>query len=133
MFLKDHLKDIYQKASIEKNYLMIENIINRWAHRFGIESLTELIVESQDQIRLIEEDQVKETHNQINLEFLENVQYEKVIDYNLKETRKSENTDIFDKDTFGKYKNKSENEIKELPLPNITNLRKWINNEKKAI
>ena len=60
MFLKDHLKYTYQKASFDKNHLMVENIINRWANRFGIESFNELFVKNQDQIKLIEEDQVEE-------------------------------------------------------------------------
>ncbi len=131
MFLKDHLKDTYQKASFDKNHLMVENIINRWAHRFGIESLNELCVNNQDQIKLIEEDQVKE--NQINLELLENVQYKEDIEFKSKETKRFNNTEIIDKDIYGSHKYKSEyKETEELPLPNINNLRKWINNDKKA-
>ena len=131
MFLKDHLKDTYQKASFDKNHLMVENIINRWAHRFGIESLNELCVNNQDQIKLIEEDQVKE--NQINLELLENVQYKEDIEFKSKETKRFNNTEIIDKDIYGSDKYKSEYiEREELPLPNINNLRKWINNDKKA-
>ena len=131
MFLKDHLKDTYQKASFDKNHLMVENIINRWAHRFGIESLNELFVKNQDQIKLIEEDQVKE--NQINLELLENVQYKEDIEFKSKETKRFNNTEIIDKDIYGSDKYKSEyKETEELPLPNINNLRKWINNNKKA-
>ena len=131
MFLKDHLKDTYQKASFDKNHLMVENIINRWAHRFGIESLNELCVNNQDQIKLIEEDQVKE--NQINLELLENVQYKEDIEFKSKETKRFNNTEIIDKDIYGSHKYKSEyKETEELPLPNINNLRKWINNNKKA-
>ena len=150
MFLKDHLKDTYQKASIDKNHLMLENIINVWAHRFGPDSLNELFVKNQDQFKLIEEDQAETSHNQINLElteedqveanqnqinleFLKNVQYEEEIEFKPKETKKSNNTEIIDKDISGSYKNESEYKDKEeLPLPNINNLRKWINNEKKA-
>lgn len=133
MFLKDHLKDTYQKASFDKNHLMVENIINRWAHRFGPESLNELFVKNQDQIKLIKKDQAGENENQNNLELLENVQYEEEINFKPKETKKLKNTEIIDKDIYGSYKNKSEfNKTEELPLPNIKNLRKWINNEKKA-
>ena len=150
MFLKDHLKDTYQKASFDNNHLMLENIINVWAHRFGPESLNELFVKNQDQFKLIEEDQAETSHNQINLElteedqveanqnqinleFLKNVQYEEEIEFKPKETKKSNNTEIIDKDISGSYKNESEYKDKEeLPLPNINNLRKWINNEKKA-
>jgi hypothetical protein len=150
MFLKDHLKDTYQKASFDKNHLMLENIINVWAHRFGPESLNELFVKNQDQFKLIEddqaetsqnqinlelteEDQVEVNQNQINLELLKNVEYEEEMEFKPKETKKSNNTEIIDKDIYGSYKNESEyKDTEELPLPNIKNLRKWINNEKKA-
>ena len=133
MFLKDHLKDTYQKASFDKNHLMLENIINVWAHRFGPESLNELFVKNQDQFKLTEEDHVEVNQNQINLELLKNVQYEEEIEFKPKETKTPNNTETIDKDIYGSYKNESEyKDIEELPLPNIKNLRKWINNEKKA-
>lgn len=133
MFLKDHLKDTYQKASFDNNHLMLENIINVWAHRFGPESLNELFVKNQDQFKLTEEDQVEANQNQINLELLKNVQYEEEIEFKPKETKTPNNTETIDKDIYGSYKNESEyKDTEELPLPNIKNLRKWINNEKKA-
>ena len=150
MFLKDHLKDTYQQASFDKNHLMLENIINVWAHRFGPETLNELCVKNQDQFKLIEddqaetsqnqinlelteEDQVEVNQNQINLELLKNVEYEEEIEFKSKETKKSNNTEIIDNDIYGSYKNESEyKDTEDLPLPNIKNLRKWINNEKKA-
>jgi len=133
MFLKDHLKDTYQKASFDNNHLMLENIINVWAHRFGPESLNELFVKNQDQFKLTEEDQVEASQNQINLELLKNVQYEEEIEFKPKETKTPNNTETIDKDIYGSYKNESEyKDTEELPLPNIKNLRKWINNEKKA-
>ena len=133
MFLKDHLKDTYQKASFDNNHLMLENIINVWAHRFGPESLNELFVKNQDQFKLTEEDQAEANQNQINLELLKNVQYEEEIEFKPKETITPNNTETIDKDIYGSYKNESEyKDTEELPLPNIKNLRKWINNEKKA-
>lgn len=133
MFLKDHLKDTYQKASFDNNHLMLENIINVWAHRFGPESLNELFVKNQDQFKLTEEDQAEENQNQINLELLKNVQYEEEIEFKPKETKTQNNTETIDKDIYGSYKNESEyKDTEELPLPNIKNLRKWINKEKKA-
>lgn len=133
MFLKDHLKDTYQKASFDNNHLMLENIINVWAHRFGPESLNELFVKNQDQFKLTEEDQEEANQNQINLELLKNVQYEEEIEFKPKETKTPNNTETIDKDIYGSYKNESEyKDTEELPLPNIKNLRKWINNEKKA-
>ncbi|MDC3094190.1 glycoprotein [Prochlorococcus sp. AH-716-M10] len=184
MFLKDHLKDTYQKASFDNNHLMLENIINVWAHRFGPESLNQLFVKNQNQFKLteedqaevsqnqinlelieedqaeanqnqinlelieedqaeanqnqinlelIEEDQAEANQNQINLELLKNVQYEEEIEFKPKETKTPNNTETIDKDIYGSYKNESEyKDTEELPLPNIKNLRKWINNEKKA-
>ena len=133
MFLKDHLKDTYQKASFDKNHLMLENIINVWAHRFGPESLNELFVKNQDRFKLTEEDQAEANQNQINLELLKNVQYEEETEFKPKETKTPNNTETIDKDIYGSYKNESEYKYaEELPLPNIKNLRKWINNEKKA-
>ena len=133
MSLKDHLKDTYQKASFDNNHLMLENIINVWAHRFGPESLNELFVKNQDQFKLTEEDQAEENQNQINLELSKNVQYKEEIEFKPKETKTQNNTETIDKDIYGSYKNESEyKDTEELPLPNIKNLRKWINNEKKA-
>ena len=133
MSLKDHLKDTYQKESFDNNHLMLENIINVWAHRFGPESLNELFVKNQDQFKLTEEDQAEENQNQINLELLKNVQYEEEIEFKPKETKTQNNTETIDKDIYGSYKNESEyKDTEELPLPNIKNLRKWINKEKKA-
>ena len=133
MSLKDHLKDTYQKESFDNNHLMLENIINVWAHRFGPESLNELFVKNQDQFKLTEEDQAEENQNQINLELLKNVQYKEEIEFKPKETKTQNNTETIDKDIYGSYKNESEyKDIEELPLPNIKNLRKWINKEKKA-
>ena len=133
MFLKDHLKDTYQKASFDNNHLMLENIINVWAHRFGPESLNELFIKNQINLELIEEDQSEVNQNQINLELLKNVQYEEEIEFKPKETKTPNNTETIDKDIYGSYKNESEyKDTEELPLPNIKNLRKWINNEKKA-
>ena len=133
MFLKDHLKDTYQKASFDNNHLMLENIINVWAHRFGPESLIELFIKNQNQFKLTEEDHVEANQNQINLELLKNVQYEEELEFKPKETKTLNNTESIDKDIYGSYKNESEyKDTEELPLPNIKNLRNWINNEKKA-
>ena len=113
MFLKDHLIDTYQKASLEKNSLIVENVINRWAHRFGIETITELVVKDQDQINL------------------ENVKHQREADFKSIEEKSTNITEILDEDIYESFENKY-NEKEELPLPNINNLRKWIKNEKKA-
>ena len=101
MSLKDHLKDTYQKESFDNNHLMLENIINVWAHRFGPESLNELFVKNQDQFKLTEEDQAEENQNQINLELLKNVQYKEEIEFKPKETKTQNNTETIDKDIYG--------------------------------
>ena len=133
MLLKNHLIEVFKKASSENNFLLKENIVLKWVHRFGIDSLNELFVKNQDQFKLIEEDQAEVSQNQINLELLKNIQYEEEIEFKPKKTKKSNNTETTDKDIYGSYKNKSEyKDTEELPLPNIKNLRKWINNEKKA-
>ena len=89
MFLKDHLKDTYQKASFDKNHSILENTVNKWAHRFGIESLDELIEENQEQINLKEEYQGEENQEQINLkeEYQEEENQEQI---NLKEEYQEE-------------------------------------------
>ena len=133
MFLKDHLKDIYQKASFDSNQLLLDHVINKWAHRFGVGSLNELIVKNQDQINLLEEAQSEENYNQINLESLKNVQHEEDIETTTNESGKPNNNQIINKDTYLAYKKKRENKnTEELPLPNINNLRKWIKKEKKV-
>ena len=109
MSLKDHLIDTYQKAFLEQNNLLLENVINRWAHRYGIETMNELEVknqdqikliekdqeeENQDQIKLIEKDQEEENQGQINLALLENVQNQKDIDFKSKEEKMTNKTEI---------------------------------------
>ena len=132
MFLKDHLIDTYQKASLEKNNPILESVINRWVHRFGIETINELVVKNQDQINLIE-DQEEENQDQISLGLLENVQHQKEIDFKSKEEKIINNTKIVNKNINESNKYDYKNiEKEELPLPNINNLRKWIKNEKKA-
>ena len=146
MFLKDHLIDTFQKASLEKNKSILENVINIWAHRFGIETINELVVKNQNQINLIEdqeeenqdqinliEDQEEENQNQINLTLFKNLQLQKEKDFKSKEEKITNNTEIVNKNINEAYKYDYKYiEKEELPLPNINNLRKWIKNEKKA-
>ena len=67
MLLKNHLIEVFKKASSENNILLKENIVLKWVHRFGIDSLNDLLIhsqvlreyqleeENQEQISLIEE------------------------------------------------------------------------------
>ena len=46
MLLKNHLIEIFKKASSENNILLKENIVLKWVHRFGIDSLKDLLIHS---------------------------------------------------------------------------------------
>ena len=60
------LIEFFIKASSENNFLLKENIVIKWVHRFGIDSLDDLLIhspvenenqheEEQEQISLIDE------------------------------------------------------------------------------
>ena len=67
MLLKNHLIEVFKKASLENNFLLKENVVLKWVHRFGIDSLNDLLIhsslqkenqleeENQEQISLIDE------------------------------------------------------------------------------
>ena len=143
MLLKNHLIEVFKKASSENNILLKENIVLKWVHRFGIDSLNDLLIhssalkefhheeENQEQITLIDENHEEENQEQIRLESFKTLE-------NLEETncesnylKISNNNQVFntkqDSNQINQY-------IKtpKLPLPNIKNLRKWINKDKKA-
>ncbi|MDA9692311.1 glycoprotein [Prochlorococcus sp. AH-736-N03] len=157
MLLKNHLIEVFKKASLENNFLLKENIVIKWVHRFGIDSLNDLLIQSpvqkknheeenQEQINLIDENHEEENQEQINLidenheeENQEQIRLEsfKTLE-NLEETnyesnylKISNNNQLFnsqqDSNQINKYIKTSK-----LPLPNIKNLRKWINKDKKA-
>ncbi len=127
MLLKKHLIEVFKKASLENNFLLKENIVLKWVHRFGIDSLNDLLIhssflkenkeENQEQISLIDEVTEKEKQEKISWE--------------LTDLQTSRPNEIISK-------NKDTNKIKQYtniqksPLPYIKNLRKWINNDKKA-
>ena len=46
MLLKNHLIEVFKKASSENNILLKENIVLKWVHRFGIDSLNDLLIHS---------------------------------------------------------------------------------------
>jgi len=46
MLLKNHLIEVFKKASSENNILLKENIVIKWVHRFGIDSLNDLLIHS---------------------------------------------------------------------------------------
>ena len=142
MLLKNHLIEVFKKASLENNFLLKENVVLKWVHRFGIDSLNDLLIhsspqkenqreeENQEQISLIDEVH-EENQEQIKLELsktFENIEETKMESDGLKTARNNEISS----------KNQNSNKINQftetpkLPLPYIKNLRKWINNDKKA-
>ena len=142
MLLKNHLIEVFKKASSENNILLKENIVLKWVHRFGIDSLNDLLIhspsqrenheeENQEQITLIDENHEEENQEQIRLESFKNFE-------NLEETncesnylKISNNNKVFDTKQDSNQINQYIKTPK-LPLPNIKNLRKWINKDKKA-
>ena len=136
MLLKNHLIEVFKKASLENNFLLKENVVLKWVHRFGIDSLNDLLIhsslqkENQEQISLIDE-MHEENQEQIKLELsktFENIEETKMESNGLENARSIEISS----------KNQNSNKINQftetpkLPLPYIKNLRKWINNDKKA-
>ena len=136
MLLKNHLIEVFKKASLENNFLLKENVVLKWVHRFGIDSLNDLLIysslqkENQEHISLID-DVHEENQEQIKLELsktFENIEETKIESNGLETARRNEISS----------KNQNSNKINQftktqkLPLPYIKNLRKWINNDKKA-
>ena len=142
MLLKNHLIEVFKQASLENNFLLKENVVLKWVHRFGIDSLNDLLIhsslqqenqreeENQEQIYLIDELH-EENQEQIKLELsktFENIEETKMESNGLETARSNEISS----------KNQNSNKINQftetpkLPLPYIKNLRKWINNDKKA-
>ena len=142
MLLKNHLIEVFKQASLENNFLLKENVVLKWVHRFGIDSLNDLLIhsslqkenqseeENQEHISLIDEVH-EENQEQIKLELSKTFE-------NIEETKWESNGLKTAKSNEISSKNQNSNKINEftetpkLPLPYIKNLRKWINNDKKA-
>ena len=156
MLLKNHLIEVFKQASIENNFLLKENVVLKWVHRFGIDSLNDLLIhsslqkenqrkeENQEQISLIDELH-EENQEQISLinevheENQEQIKLELSKTYeNIEETKWESNGLETSSSNEISSKNQNSNKINQftenpkLPLPYIKNLRKWINNDKKA-
>jgi hypothetical protein len=142
MLLKNHLIEVFKKASLENNFLLKENVVLKWVHRFGIDSLNDLLIhsslqkenqreeENQEQTSLIDEVH-EENQEQIKLELsktFENIEETKWESNGLETT--SSNEVSSKNQNFHKINQFTE--TPKLPLPYIKNLRKWINNDKKA-
>jgi len=142
MLLKNHLIEVFKQASLENNFLLKENVVLKWVHRFGIDSLNDLLIhsslqkenqseeENQEQISLIDEVH-GENQEQIKLELSKTFE-------NIEETKFESNGLETPRSNEVSSKNQNSNKINQftetpkLPLPYIKNLRKWINNDKKA-
>ena len=142
MLLKNHLIEVFKQASLENNFLLKENVVLKWVHRFGIDSLNDLLIhsslqkenqreeENQEHISLIDE-MHEENQEQIKLELSKTFE-------NIEETKMESNGLETPKTNEISSKNQNSNKINQftetpkLPLPYIKNLRKWINNDKKA-
>ena len=142
MLLKNHLIEVFKQASLENNFLLKENVVLKWVHRFGIDSLNDLLIhsslqkenqrqeENQEHISLIDEVH-EENQEQIKLELSKTFE-------NIEETKWESNG--METASINEISSKNQNsniinqftENTKLPLPYIKNLRKWINNDKKA-
>ena len=142
MLLKNHLIEVFKKASSENNILLKENIVLKWVHRFGIDSLNDLLIhspaqrenheeEKQEQITLIDENHEEENQEQIMLEALKTIENSEETNSESNYLKISNNNQVVN---IKQDSNKINQYIKnpKLPLPNIKNLRKWINKDKKA-
>ena len=49
MLLKNHLIEVFKQASLENNSLLKDNVVLKWVHRFGIDSLNDLLIYSSPQ------------------------------------------------------------------------------------
>ena len=143
MLLKNHLIEVFKKASSENNFLLKENIVLKWVHRFGIDSLNDLLIhsslpkenqheeENQEQISLIDEMHEEENQGQIRLESLKTLKKLEETNCESNYLKISNNNQVVN---IKQDSNQINQYIKnpKLPLPNIKNLRKWINKDKKA-
>ena len=158
MLLKNHLIEVFKKASSDNNFLLKENIVLKWVHRFGIDSLNDLLIhspaqienqqeeenpeqislleevnekENQEQTILIDEVDEKEKQEQTKLELSKTFENIEETKWESKHLETVSSNGIFSKDQNSNNIKKLSDKQK-LPLPNIKNLRKWINKDKKA-
>ena len=129
MLLKNHLIEVFKKATLENNFLLKENVVLKWVHRFGIDSLHDLLIHSQVK---------KENQNEENSKEQISLTDEVHEDDNQEETQSEANDLEISINNEVLSTNQDLNKINQytkspkLPLPYIKNLRKWINKDKKA-
>ena len=142
MLLKNHLIEVFKKASLENNFLLKENVVLKWVHRFGIDSLNDLLIHSS-----LQKENQREEENQEHTSLIDEVHEENQEQIKLELSKTFENIEETKWESNGvettsineiSSKNQNSNKINQftenqkLPLPYIKNLRKWINNDKKA-
>ena len=142
MLLKNHLIEVFKQASLENNFLLKENIVLKWVHRFGIDSLNDLLIHSS-----LQKENQREEENQEHISLIDEVHEENQEQIKLELSKTFENIEETKWESNGletasgneiSNKNQNSNKINQftetpkLPLPYIKNLRKWINNDKKA-
>ena len=142
MLLKNHLIEVFKQASLENNSLIKDNVVLKWVHRFGIDSLNDLLIhsslqkenqreeENQKQISLIDE-MHEENQEQIKLELSKTFENIEEIKWDSNSLETTSSNGISNKNQNSNKINQF-TETPKLPLPYIKNLRKWINNDKKA-
>ena len=142
MLLKNHLIEVFKQASLENNFLLKENVVLKWVHRFGIDSLNDLLIhnsiqkenqceeENQEQISLIDE-MHKKNEEQIKHELSKTIENIEEIKWESNGLETASSIEISSKNQNSNKINQF-TETPKLPLPYIKNLRKWINNDKKA-
>jgi len=127
MILKNHLIEVFKKASSENNFLLKENVLLKWVHRFGIDSLNDLLIHSPVQ----KENHEEENQEQIKIELSKTVENIEETNFESNYLKISNNNKVFNTKQDSNQINQYIKNPK-LPLPNIKNLRKWINKDKKA-
>ena len=142
MLLKNHLIEVFKQASLENNFLLKENVVLKWVHRFGIDSLNDLLIHSS-----LQKENQREEENQEQISLIDEVHEENQEQIKLELSKTFENIEETKWESSGletacsneiSSKNQNSNKINQftetpkLPLPYIKNLRKWINNDKKA-
>ena len=142
MLLKNHLIEVFKQASLENNFLLKENVVLKWVHRFGIDSLNDLLIHSS-----LQKENQREEENQEHISLIDEVHEENQEQIKLELSKTFENIEETKWESNGlgtscsneiSSKNRDSNKINQftenpkLPLPYIKNLRKWIKNDKKA-
>jgi len=71
MLLKNHLIEVFKQASLENNFLLKENVVLKWVHRFGIDSLNDLLIHSS-----LQKENQREEENQEHTSLIDEVHEE---------------------------------------------------------